>query len=212
MKILVVEDNYILAKNIVKYLSLQGAKGEFVRTGEEGLTKLSEETFSLVILDLNLPGMDGLGMLGKLRNELRSTVPVVILTSSSTSDDVIRGLEAGADDYVAKPFDYGVLLARIHAVVRRESNDKAETAEIGGVRVDFSKKKAWNGGAEVLLSSLEFDLLAYFVRNRGSVLSRSDIYERVWGEFDAYAFSRVVDIYVGYLRKKFGKDFILTKK
>lgn len=212
MKILVVEDNLILAKNIVKYLSIQGMKGEFVRTGEAALQKIGSENHSAVLLDLNLPGIDGLEVLSRIRKDLRCAVPVVILTSSSTNEDVVRGLSLGADDYVAKPFDYGVLLARLNAVVRRNFSDKSETVEVGGVTMDFTRKKVRQNGADVTLSTLEFELLSYLVRNRGKVLSRSEIYENVWGEFESYMFSRVVDIYVGYLRKKLGKDFVQTRK
>ncbi|MFZ3233215.1 MAG: response regulator transcription factor [Patescibacteria group bacterium] len=212
MKILVVEDNLILAKNIVKYLSLQGSKGEFVRMGESALERIASESFSLVLLDLNLPGIDGLEVLSKIRKDLKLSVPIIVLTSSSTNEDVVRGLQLGADDYVAKPFDYSVLLARINAVLRRDTSDKGDTVRIDDVIVDFSRKKAWKASQEVMLSSLEFELLRYFVRNPGKILSRSDIYENVWGEFESYMFSRVVDIYVGHLRKKLGKDFILTKK
>ncbi len=212
MKILVVEDNFILAKNIVKYLSLQGMKAEFVRTGETALERVINENFSLVLLDLNLPGIDGLEVLSKIRKELKNAVFVIILTSSSTSEDIIHGLELGADDYIAKPFDYSVLLARINAVVRRSASDKGDSIEIDDIVVDFSQKKVWKADKEVVLSSLEFELLRYFVRNPWKVLSRSDIYENVWGEFESYMFSRVVDIYIGYLRKKLWKDFILTKK
>lgn len=212
MKILVIEDNLILAKNIVKYLSLQGIRGEFIRTGELALEKIANGDFSMILLDLNLPGIDGLEVLTKIRKELKNTVPVIILTSSSTNEDVVRGLEHGADDYVAKPFDYTVLLARIDAVSRRNATDKGETVEIDGVTINFSGKKVWKNGKEIALSTLEFDLLRYFARNPGKILSRSDIYENVWGEFENYMLSRVVDIYIGYLRKKLGKDIILTRK
>lgn len=165
MKILVVEDNLILAKNIVKYLSLQGMKAEFVRTGETALERVVNENFSLVLLDLNLPGIDGLEVLSKIRKELKNAVFVIILTSSSTSEDIIHGLELGADDYIAKPFDYSVLLARINAVVRRSASDKGDSIEIDDIVVDFSQKKVWKADKEVVLSSLEFELLQYFVRN-----------------------------------------------
>ena len=166
MKILVIEDNLILAKNIVKYLSLHGIKGEFERTGEMALERIQNEAFSLIVLDLNLPGIDGLEALSRIRGAFKNPVPVIILTSSSTSEDVVRGLSLGADDYITKPFDHSVLLARIDAVLRRNASDKSETTELGDIAIDFSRKQVSKAGENVALSSLEFELLRYFVRNR----------------------------------------------
>ncbi len=130
MKILVVEDTLILAKNIVKYLSLQGIRAEFVRKGEMAIEKIGMEGFSLILLDLNLPGIDGLEVLSKIRKDFKNPVPIIILTSSATNEDVIQGLSLGADDYIAKPFDYKVLLARMDTVLRRSASNKVDTMEI----------------------------------------------------------------------------------
>ncbi|MFA5917734.1 MAG: response regulator transcription factor [Candidatus Gracilibacteria bacterium] len=209
MKILIIEDNPILSKNMMKFFDLKGFKSEISSSAEFALNKISTENYTLILLDLNLPGMDGLEFLGKIRQN--SNIPIIILTSRATNEDMIKGLNIGADDYISKPFDYEVLLARIQAVLRKNALNKNEIIKIGDLEIDLIKRKIINKKKEIILSSLEFDLLNFMIRNRGKILTRNEIYENVWGEFDNYMFSRVVDIYIGYLRKKIGKDVIKTK-
>lgn len=211
MKILVIEDNYILAKNIVRYFNLQNIKSEFVRTWELWFEKLKTKNYSIVILDLNLPWINWLDLLKSIR-EQNMNLYVIILTSSSTDEDMILGLNLWADDYLSKPFDYNVLLARINAVCRREALNKSNNINLWNVKIDLNYRKVYLKWKDLKLSLLEFNLLSYFVRNKWKILNREEIYENVWWEFENYMFSRVVDIYVGYLRKKLWKDFIKTKK
>lgn len=209
MKILIIEDNSILSKNISKYFDLKWIKSEIASSGELALSKIEKETYSFILLDLNLPWIDWLQFLSKIRKT--SNLPVTILTSRSTNEDVIKWLNMWADDYIAKPFDYDVLLARIQAVLRKNTLDKSEIIEIWGLKIDLLKRKVLKNWKEIDLSSLEFDLLNFILRNRWKILTRNEIYENVWWEFDNYMFSRVVDIYIGYLRKKLEKDIIKTK-
>lgn len=212
MKVLVVEDNYILAKNMVQYLSLQWVDAQFCRTWEDAINLVLTEHFGCIILDLNLPWIDGFTVLEKIRKEIHKSIPILILTSQSWTDDIVRWLQSGADDYIIKPVDLKILLLRIETVMRRSNPDKNDTISIWDICLHISEKSASYRGSQVDLSRLEFDLLKYLMQNQGKVLSRTDIYENVWGEFQGYELSRVVDMYVGYLRKKIWKDFILTRK
>jgi DNA-binding response OmpR family regulator len=209
MKILIIEDNPILSKNMMKFFDLKWFKSEISSSAEFALNKISTENYTLILLDLNLPWMDWLEFLGKIRQN--SNIPIIILTSRATNEDMIKWLNIWADDYISKPFDYEVLLARIQAVLRKNALNKNEIIKIWDLEIDLIKRKIINKKKEIILSSLEFDLLNFMIRNRWKILTRNEIYENVWWEFDNYMFSRVVDIYIWYLRKKIWKDVIKTK-
>lgn len=211
MKILIIEDNNILSKNISKYFDLKWLKSEIASSAELALNKIEieKEIYSFILLDLNLPWIDWLEFLSQIRKI--SNIPIIILSSRATNENIVKWLNMWADDYIAKPFDYDVLLARIQAVLRKNTLDKSEIVEILELKIELLKRKVSKNWKEIDLSSLEFDLLNFIVRNRWKILTRNEIYENVWWEFDNYMFSRVVDIYIWYLRKKLGKDFIKTK-
>lgn len=210
MKILIIEDNAILSKNIWKFLVLKWFKSDISSSAELALEKIKEERFLLVILDLNLPWMDWLTFLSQIRKN-NDNVPVLILTSRSSNEDMVKWLNLWADDYISKPFDYDIFLARINAILRKNSLNKSEIIEIKDIKADLLQKKVFVGSKEIILSNLEFELFKFLLRNRWKVLTRLEIYENVWWEFDNYMFSRVVDIYIWYLRKKLWKDTIQTK-
>ncbi len=212
MKVLVVEDNYILAKNTVQYLSIHWMDAEFCRTWEDAIELARSHHFGCIILDLNLPSIDGFTVLERIRKEIHKNIPILILTSQSWTEDIVRWLQSGADDYIIKPVDLKVLLLRIETVMRRSSLDKNNILSIWNISLHIAEKLVSQDGKNIELSRLEFDLLKYLIQNHGKVLSRTDIYENVWGEFRGYELSRVVDMYIGYLRKKIWKDFILTRK
>ena len=211
MKIFLLEDNVALAKNIQEYLKLKGIKVDIDFDGERGLQKLETNHYDLLILDINLPNKDGLTICKELREQWK-TLPILMLTSRNTSKDVVVGLDAGADDYLGKPFDMEELISRIHALTRRNSCNKEQTITIKNVTINLPQRTVERSGKPVSLSTLEFDLLKYLLQNRGIPVDRKTLFEEVWWDFDDHMFSRSVDVYIWYLRKKLGKTFIETKK
>ncbi|MDD3793616.1 MAG: response regulator transcription factor [Candidatus Gracilibacteria bacterium] len=213
MRILVIEDNEILSRNIVRYFSSRDIFSEVALDGRDGLYKASTRYYDAIILDLNLPSMNGIDICKTLR-EKEKDVAIIMLTSMGKNDDIVHGLDSGADDYLVKPFDYSELLARINAITRRKNINKSTTIiTIGDLEINLQNQEVKKGNETIQLSKLEFELLKYLSQNRGLTLSRQDIYEKVWGEFDGdFMFSKTIDVYIGYLRKKLGKDLIETKK
>lgn len=211
MKVLIVEDNRILAKNIREYLTLKSFHAEVAFDGIMGKERVMGEYFDVIILDINLPGKDGLTLCRELREEGNNT-PVLFLTSRNTSKDVVTGLNTGADDYLGKPFDFEELISRIQALGRRNISNKTTAIRIGDVEIDTTKRLVTKDSETVDLSTKEFDLLQYLIQNRGTPIDRQVLLEHVWGEFDAYMFSRTVDVHISTLRKKLGKDIIETRK
>lgn len=211
MKILIIEDNRILAKNIREYLTLKSFHAETAFDGVMGSEKAFGEHFDVIVLDINLPGKDGLTLCKELREKGNNT-PILFLTSRNTSRDVVTGLNAGADDYLGKPFDFEELISRIQALGRRGAINKITTIHIGDVEIDTTKRLVTKNSEAVELSTKEFDLLHYLVQNRGVPIDRQELLERVWGEFDAYMFSRTVDVHISTLRKKLGDSIIETRK
>lgn len=202
MKVLIVEDTQELATGLARYLSLKDIQAEVSFDGKEGLYKAATKYYDAIILDINLPEKDGLTVCRELR-EKEKNVPIIMLTSRSSNDDVITGLDAGADDYLVKPFDYEVLVARLHALTRRELKNKStQSVTIGKYSLDLEKMQVMLWEEEIHLSQLEFNLLKYFAQNKGKAIDRQELYEKVWGEFDGdFMFSKTVDVYIGYLRK-----------
>jgi DNA-binding response OmpR family regulator len=201
MKILIIEDNRILAKNIREYLTLKSFQADVAFDGIMGKEKILKENFDVIILDINLPGKDGLTLCRELREEGNNT-PVLFLTSRNTSKDVVTGLNIGADDYLGKPFDFEELISRIQALSRRNISNKTTLIHIGNITIDTTKRLVTKDSQTIELSTKEFDLLQYLAQNRGIPVDRQVLLEKVWGEFDAYMFSRTVDVHISTLRKK----------
>jgi DNA-binding response OmpR family regulator len=177
------------------------------------LYKASIKYYDVVILDISLPSMDWLEICKQLR-EKEKDVSIIMLTSRWTNEDIVKWLDNWADDYLVKPFEYSELLARINAIIRRKNVNKSNTIiNIWDIELDLKKldvKKWWE---IIKLSTLEFELFKYLVQNRWVALSRQQIYEKVWWEFQTdFMFSKTIDVYVWYLRKKLWKDLIETKK
>ena len=208
---LIVEDNKLLAKNINQILQLNNFDSEIVWSSEEAKEKLKNNNYNLIILDINLPGENGFEFLQKLRQTWNNT-PVLILTSKNTTEDIVNGLELWADDYMSKPFDMSEFIARINSILRRQSWVKTDKIEINWYEIFPNKEKIMKGKQEIWISSLEFKLLMYFIKNKWKILNREDIYEEVWWWFEDHMFSRSVDVYISNLRKKLWQDFIKTKK
>lgn len=213
MKVLIVEDTQELATTLVRFLASKGISADMSLDGIDGLYKGTTKYYDAIILDINLPGKDGLEVCRELR-EKEKDVPIIMLTSRSSKQDTILGLELWADDYLAKPFDYDILVARLEALTRRGLKNKSTTTlGLWDLHIDLEKAEVKKWEKQIHLSSLEFDLLKYFAQNKGKVISRQELYEKVWGEFEGdFMFSKTVDVYIWYLRKKFGKDVVETKK
>ena len=212
MRVLIIEDHQILSRNIQQYLELKSINSMIVSDWIEALYIASTEFFDVIILDINLPWMQWDEICKKLREKWKDT-PILMLTSRSSKTDMIWWLELWADDYMVKPFDYEELLARIHSLTRRNLKNKSTTFIMAGdYKIDLDKKLVSWSEWEIKLSHLEFDLLKYFAQNIGKVVSRQEIYEKVWWEYDEFSMWKTVDVYIWYLRKKLGKELIETKK
>ena len=201
MKILIIEDNRILAKNIREYLTLKSFQAEIAFDGIMGKEKATSERFDVIILDINLPGKDGLTLCKELRDGGNNT-PILFLTSRNTPKDVVTGLNSGADDYLGKPFDFEELIARLLSLGRRNISNKTTTIQIADLEIDTIKRLVTRNNEAIELSTKEYDLFQYLIQNRGTPVDRQVLLEQVWGEFDAYMFSRTVDVHISTLRKK----------
>jgi two-component system response regulator MprA len=199
-RILVVDDDPLLAAALRRPLAYEGFDVEVASSGEEALTSVREHTFDLVILDILLPGIDGLEVCRRLRQA--SDVPVLMLTARSEVPERVAGFEAGADDYLGKPFAFEELLMRVKALLRRGGNGaQASELRFADLRMDRSTREVWRGDRAISLTRQEFDLLALFLEHPRQVLPRSTILERVW-DYDFGRDSNVLEVYVGYLRRK----------
>ena len=202
-RILLVEDEPSLVLTLSDRLAAEGYRVETAGDGETAIERASGEPFDLVILDVMLPGADGFEVCRELRAR-GLPVPVLMLTARSQVVDRVVGLKLGADDYLTKPFEMIELLARVEALLRRSRAAQLAPAGVhafGDVLVDFRRAEVRRGGAPVALSALEWKLLAYFVENRGILLSRDELLDKVWG-YGATPVTRTVDVHVGSLRQK----------
>jgi DNA-binding response OmpR family regulator len=206
-RILVAEDEHGISSFLDGGLRAAGFSTKVVEDGSSALALARTGEFDLMILDLGLPARDGLSVLEELRRQ-GNRLPVVILTARSELDDMVGGLDLGADDYVTKPFRFEELLARVRARLRAGGAEENEL-RAGDVALNLLTRRARRGDRDVELSAREFALAEVFFRNAGHVLSREQLLSRVWG-YDYDPGSNVVDVYVGYLRKKFGDEVIET--
>ena len=200
MRVLIVEDDPAIVRFLERGLAAHGHQSISADNGQDGVLMATDESIDFVLLDIMLPGMDGQEVLRRIRAR-RSGLPVLMLTARDMVRDKIMALDAGADDYLTKPFDLDELLARMRALVRRADQPQAARIQIGDLKIDLRSHRVWRGEKLVDLSSREFALLEYFVHHQGQVLSGQQILSAVWD----YAFdpgSNVVDVYVSYLRNK----------
>lgn len=179
MRILFAEDEPALREVTVKRLKAEGFGVDGCRDGREALDYLDSTDYDVVILDIMMPGIDGLTVLRTLRSR-GNTVPVMLLTARDAVADRVGGLDAGADDYLTKPFEFAELTARIRALLRRNSDNKTDTASVADLTVEFSTRKVTRGGVEISLSSREFALLESLIRHKGAILSRTQLENQVW--------------------------------
>jgi DNA-binding response OmpR family regulator len=210
MRVLIIEDDVRLARVMSRVLQQERFDVDLAHDGETGLEMALSGTYDALIVDWMLPERDGLQIVRALRAE-RLSIPVLILTARRDLPERVQGLDAGADDYLGKPFAFEELLARLRALLRRGERPLLEPAiTIGDVIVDFASHTVSRAGRAVELSPREFALLETLVRNRGRILSRDQLLERVWG-YDADPHGNVVDLYVHYLRRKLGADGAATE-
>jgi two-component system, OmpR family, response regulator len=200
MRVLLVEDEIKMSRAIRRGLEREGYAVDAALDGNDGLHRASEWDYDAIVLDVMLPGLDGLEVCRRLRRAGR-WAPVLMLTARDGVADRIRGLDVGADDYLVKPFAFGELLARLRALVRRGARERPAVLEVGGLVLDPAAHTVTLSGRSVLLSTREFALLEFLMRNAGQVLSRPAILEHVW-DYNYDGMSNVVDVYVGYLRRK----------
>ncbi len=214
MKVLVIEDNMILWRNLVRYLSARDISADLSMDWKDWLYKASLNYYDVIILDINLPKVNWIDICKNLREKWKE-VSIIMLTSMATWDDIVKGLDSWADDYLVKPFEYSELLARLNALTRRKMKNKS-TGIIKlsqDFEINLEKYEVSKDDKVIKLSKLEYNLLKYLAQNKGKALSRQEIYENVWGEFEwDFMFSKVIDVYIWYLRKKLSKDLIETKK
>ena len=210
-RILIVEDEARISAFVAKGLDADGYTTTVVGDGVSGLDLALSGDFDLAVLDINLPGMDGFTVLEQMRAS-GSTMPVIVLTARDSVTDTVSALEGGADDYMAKPFRFAELLARVRLRLRQSGEQQGprdDVLEAGPFRLDLRTRRASYDGREVELSARELKLAEIFLRNPGQVLSREQLLSHVWG-YDFDPGSNVVDVYVGYLRRKLGAESIST--
>lgn len=200
MRILVVEDEKSIARFIRQGLEEAGYAVDVAEDGQEGLQYARVVDYDILVLDIMLPGVDGLELLRVLRREGKKT-PALMLTARDTVDDRVQGLDAGADDYLVKPFAFPELLARIRALLRRPPLQAGTVLQVGDLEMDTSTREVRRGERPVELTPREYAVLEYLMRHPNQVLTRTQIGEHVWN-FDFYHESNVIDVYIGYLRRK----------
>jgi DNA-binding response OmpR family regulator len=200
MRLLLIEDYRPLQQSLTKGLREAGFAVDTTGDGQEGLWYAMGNEYDVIILDLMLPGMDGLEILKKIRSEGRNS-HVLILTAKDTVRDRVTGLDLGADDYLVKPFAFEELLARVRALLRRGYREKNPCIEVKDLRIDLTTQRVYRSSHEIRLTPREYALLEYLAMRAGQTISRTDIWEHIY-EFASSASSNVVDVYVGYLRKK----------
>lgn len=200
MRLLLIEDYRPLQKSLAKGLREAGFAVDATGDGREGLWYAMSNDYDVIVLDLMLPGIDGLKILKQLRAKGQQN-PVLILTAKDTLEDRITGLNLGADDYLVKPFAFEELLARVRALVRRRYHQKSPCIQVQYLRIDLTIQRVWIGREELHLTPREYALLEYLAVRAGQIVSRTEIWEHVY-EFSSPASSNVVDVYIGYLRRK----------
>ena len=207
MRLLLVEDDTKLVRALTVGLEREGYAVDSAESGDVALDLARATDYEAVVLDLMLPGIDGFTVCRQFRSEGR-WMPVLMLTARTDVRDRISGLDAGADDYLVKPFDFGELLARLRALLRRGPVERPAIVAIGDLRIDAETRVVTRDGQEIELTGREYDVLEFLARRAGRVVSRSELLDAIWSDYEGSP--NIIDVYVGYLRKKLGRALIRT--
>lgn len=205
MRVLLIEDDVTIARLLKEGLEDESYAVDVVHDGNEGYRTAVADEYDVIILDIMLPGMNGYEVCRALRNDGNKT-PILMLTARDTERDIVEGLDTGADDYLAKPFSFDVLLARIRALLRRPNEKLEEILQVGDLKLDPSSKKVTRASQEINLTAKEYGVLEYLMRNKGKVLSKEQIISHVW-DFDADVLPNNVELFIMFLRRKIDKPF-----
>lgn len=208
MRLLLIEDDAILRLSLKRQLEAEGHRVDLASDGEDGLFQAREYPFDLAIIDLGLPKVNGITVLQTLRAEGR-TLPILVLTARSSWQDKVLGLEAGADDYLVKPFEYPELAARVKALLRRALKATSDSLTLGALRVDFSAQTAWLNEASLDLTTFEYRVLELLMRERTRVVSKQELSDYLYPR-DEDRDSNVLEVLVGRLRRKLDPDGLLS--
>ena len=208
MRILLAEDDQTLGQGIVDGLVYQGYAVDWMEDGQQTYQALQTQNFDAVILDIGLPGCDGLSIVQRIRQQKNRT-PILLLTARDGIDDRVKGLDIGADDYMTKPFDFSELIARLRALVRRTVDRAIPEIRVGDVVLDPAARTVYQSDELVKLSRREFTLLECLLANAGAVVSKSKLFEAIYAWHDEVD-SNVLEVHIHHLRRKFGSDFIKT--
>jgi two-component system OmpR family response regulator len=209
MRLLVVEDEPDLLNIVAKALREEGYAVDTASDGEEGLYKAQEWNYDAVVLDLMLPKMHGFDVVRALRTKKKT--PVLMLTARGRVNDKVQGLDAGADDYLAKPFDLNELFARLRALIRRSSGEASNVIALREVSIDVAARVVKREGVAIELTAREYALVEHLALNRGKLVTRTQLYDHLFDENDA-SMSNLLDVHVSNIRKKLGHEFILTRR
>jgi heavy metal response regulator len=205
MRLLIVEDDTNMARFLQKGLQEERYAVDVATDGEKGLLLASVTPYDLIILDVMLPKLDGLAVCARLRAE-RKTTPILLLTALESVESKVDGLNAGADDYLTKPFAFAELIARVRALLRRGSGQRQDRLKASDLELDPVSHRVWRGGREIVLTNKEFALLEYLLRNADQVLTRTAIVEHIW-DIHYDSMTNIVDVHVRALRAKMDRDF-----
>ena len=209
MRILLVEDESDLLSSLSKAFREEGYAVDTANDGEEGLYKALNAEYDAIILDVMLPSLDGWEILKKIRKKKKT--PVMMLTARDASGDRVRGLDLGADDYLAKPFDLDEIFARVRALIRRAAGVVSNVIQIGPVRINVPARQVFVGGKPVSLTPREYGLLEFLAMHRGEVVTRTTLYEHLFDENDI-TLSNLLDVHISNLRGKLGSELIVTRR
>lgn len=200
MRLLVIEDYTPIRRSVVSRLTEEGYVVDSSATGDEGLWYAENFDYDVIILDLMLPVINGMSILDKIRSQGQE-VPVIIISARDSVDDRVQGLDAGADDYLIKPFSLKELVARVRSQTRKNYNQKSTTFSLGSLTIDFNARRVFRDDQEINLTGREYGILEYLAHRQGEIVTRQEIWNHVYQEYDMGT-SNAVDVYVGYLRKK----------
>ena len=205
MRVLLIEDDVTIARLLKEGLEDESYAVDVVNDGSEGYRTAAADDYDVIILDIMLPEMNGYEVCRALRNDGNKT-PILMLTARDAERDIVEGLDTGADDYLAKPFSFDVILARIRALLRRPNEKLEEILQVGDLKLDPSSKKVTRASQEISLTAKEYSVLEYLMRNKGKVLSKEQIISHVW-DFDADVLPNNVELFIMFLRRKIDKPF-----